>query len=155
MELSVAENLAVSLMKQHGIWELGWRFEFNNHLRAFGVCSYGNKSIQLSKHLTRLNDLETVKDTILHEIAHAIAGFDAHHGYQWKLACIKIGAKPERCYDSNKVNTPKLKYVAVCGGCGETYERARLKLKEAKRACRCQAHKSWENKILLEFKERY
>ena len=155
MNLSSAQTLAVSLMKQHKIWELGWRFEFNNHLRAFGVCSYGNKSIQLSKHLTRLNDLETVKDTILHEIAHAIAGFKAGHGIEWKRVCIRIGAKPERCYTKEDTNTPQLKYYAVCGGCGKTHEKARLKLREVRRSCMCQSGKDWNDRVLLEFKARY
>lgn len=155
MNLSVAEELAVSLMKQHGIWESGWRFKFNNHLRSFGVCSYGDKTIQLSKRITELNDIDEVKDTILHEIAHAIAGFKAHHGHTWKMVCIHIGAKPERCYDSDDIKTPELKYFAVCGGCGEIYEKARIKLKEVKRACKCQSHKNWDDKILLEFKTRY
>jgi predicted SprT family Zn-dependent metalloprotease len=155
MNLIDAENLAVSLIKQNGIWELGWRFNYDNCVRQFGSCEYGTKKISLSKKLVSLNDVDTVKDTILHEIAHAIAGFKAGHGYQWKLACIKIGAKPERCYDSDVVNTPELKYFAVCSACGKTYQKARIKLKEIKRACICQRHKSWDEKILIEFKARY
>jgi predicted SprT family Zn-dependent metalloprotease len=155
MNLIEAENLAVSLMKQNGIWELGWRFSYGRALVEFGSCNYTTKVIKLSKHLTSLNNIEQVKDTILHEIAHAIAGFKAGHGYEWKLACIRIGAKPEQYYVKSDVNTPKLKYFAVCGACGQTYEKARLKLKEVKRACKCQSHKLWDEKILIEFKARY
>jgi len=69
-----------------------------------------------------------------------------------------IEYKQERGYalnDSDVVNTPELKYFAVCSACGKTHQKARIKLKEIKRACICQIHKSWDEKILIEFKARY
>lgn len=155
MNLTIAENLAISLMKQHGIYQQGWRFEFDNAFRRFGVCKYRSKTIGLSSKLVSINELDKVKDTILHEIAHAIAGYKAGHGIDWKLVCMRIGAKPERCYTSEDTNTPQLKYSATCGACGKTHQKARLKYKEARRSCMCQSGKDWNNRVLLEFKERY
>lgn len=96
-------DLAVGLMRQHGL--NGWTFEFDNAKRRAGVCRYRCKVISLSRHYVRLNadNYEDIRDTILHEIAHAIAGFKAAHGPAWKAVCRRIGAKPERCYDSSKV----------------------------------------------------
>jgi predicted SprT family Zn-dependent metalloprotease len=155
MELKLAQNLAVSLMKKHGLLDKGWCFEFDNSVKRFGVCKYRSKTIGLSAKLTTLNNEEKVKDTILHEIAHAIAGFSAGHGIEWKRVCIQIGAKPERCYDSTDTNMPTMKYQAVCGGCGRVHQKARIKHKEVRRSCKCQSHKSWDNKILLEYKTTY
>jgi predicted SprT family Zn-dependent metalloprotease len=155
MELKIAQNLAISLMDKHGLIDKGWYFEFDNSVKRFGVCKYRRKCIGLSAKLTSLNNTEKVKDTILHEIAHAIAGFGAGHGTEWKRVCIQIGAKPERCYDSKDTNMPTMKYEAICGGCGRVHQKARIVHKEARRACKCQSHKSWENKILLEFKTTY
>lgn len=155
MNLSSAQSLAVSLMKQHKIWELGWRFEFDNAVRRFGVCRYRSKTISLSAKLVAINELDKVKDTILHEIAHAIAGHKAGHGIEWRMVCMRIGAKPERCYSSEDTNTPQLKYVATCGACGKTHQKARLKYKEARRSCMCQSGKDWNDRVLLEFKSRY
>jgi predicted SprT family Zn-dependent metalloprotease len=152
MNLSTAQSLAISLMKKHNIWQQGWSFEFDNAFRRFGVCRYRNKIIGLSSRLVTLNNEEKVKDTILHEIAHAIAGHRAGHGIEWKNVCTNIGAKPERCYSSLDTNMPLQKYTAVCGGCGVTHQKSRIKNKLIRRACKCQSGKDWGNRILLEYK---
>jgi predicted SprT family Zn-dependent metalloprotease len=40
---------------------------------------------------------DEIRDVILHEIAHALAGHKAGHGPVWKAAARKVGAKPSRC----------------------------------------------------------
>lgn len=150
-----AEKLAVSLMKEHRIWGRGWRFKYDKAIRRFGVCNFRTETIGLSLKLVEVNDEEKVKDVILHEIAHAIAGHSAGHGEIWKRVCLKIGAKPERCYSLADTNTVKLKYHATCDACGKEFERSRIKYKERRRSCPCQGGKSWDNRVLLEYKERY
>ena len=49
---------------------------------------------------------EDIKDTVLHEIAHAIVGCNHHHDYVWRACCNKIGCKPELSKSLNK----KLEY---------------------------------------------
>lgn len=39
---------------------------------------------------------EDIKDTVLHEIAHAIAGGYHHHDRVWVACCNKIGCEPSR-----------------------------------------------------------
>ena len=155
MNLSVAQVLAVKLMKKHGLIEKGWSFEYDNAVKRFGVCRFRPKVIGLSRKLVLLNDVEKVEDTILHEIAHAIAGHKAGHGIEWKNVCVRIGAKPERCYDTSKTNNVELKYHAKCGACGKEYQKSRLVKKERKRSCYCQVGKDWNNRVLLEYKARY
>jgi len=95
MDLNKTEKLAIKLMDKHGLLDKGWCFEFDNSVRRFGVCKYYNKTIGLSKKLVEINDEDKVKDTILHEIAHAIVGRGNGHGQKWKDVCVQIGAKPE------------------------------------------------------------
>jgi predicted SprT family Zn-dependent metalloprotease len=102
MELHAAEMLARTLMDQHGL--RGWTFGFDRAARRFGACFWRRKHISLSWKLTRLNSEAEVRDTILHEIAHAMTPNDGH-GEKWKATCVAIGAKPERCYKENAVNT--------------------------------------------------
>jgi predicted SprT family Zn-dependent metalloprotease len=64
-----------------------------------------------------------VRDTILHEIAHAKAPFDKH-GKRWKAIAKFIGCKPVACYDRNDVKTPT-PFVGVCPGCGRRVYRYR------------------------------
>ena len=43
---------------------------------------------------------EEIRDTVLHEIAHAIAGPEAGHGPLWKATARRIGATPRaKTYD--------------------------------------------------------
>lgn len=154
MNLQDVQNLAYKLMKQHGLFDNRWRFEFDNSVKRFGCCNYTTKTISLSKKLCLLNGEPDVKDTILHEIAHALVGNANGHNYIWKLKCIEIGANPKRCYDSSEIVTPKLRYVATCGGCGKEYQKVKKVDNTRKRACQCQNHLAWDKKQLLTFIER-
>jgi len=96
-------TLARTLMNQHGL--SGWRFAFDHARRRFGSCRYSAKTITLSRPLTLLNAEEQVRDTLLHEIAHALTPGDGH-GAKWKAMCLQIGASPVRCYDDQAVRSP-------------------------------------------------
>lgn len=133
MELIEAQKIANNLMAKHGIIEKGWRFEFDNAKRRFGCCNYTHKKITLSRHLVSLNEESQVKDTILHEIAHALTP-GHHHDYIWRMKAVEIGCNGERCYKSKNVTTPESKYVAICVGCGVTHK----KHKKTTRSYSCQ-----------------
>ena len=132
MLLEHAESLAISLMIEHNIYQRGWKFKFDNAKRRFGVCKQRSKVISLSQHLVLLNEIEQVRDTILHEIAHALTPGHGHD-YVWKQKAEEIGCKPFRCYSSKEVATPKSKYEAVCVGCNYVHKRHR----KAKRSTSC------------------
>ena len=152
MNLLQAQQLANQLMNQYGLLDKGWRFEYDTAKRRFGVCRYGSKRIGLSKPLTLANDVERVKDTILHEIAHALTP-GHHHDSVWKAKCREIGCKDERCFTSEDTNTIAGKYRAVCGGCGKTHNRHKRIPRGRQVACLCQNHiKDWSKKKLLEYK---
>ena len=72
MELRKASALTHVLMHQHGL-SREWVFRWQNKKRSLGTCSYNWREIRLSKWYVELNDIDDVKDTILHEIAHALA----------------------------------------------------------------------------------
>lgn len=114
MNLNDAHRLAKRLMDEHGLTEQGWRFKWDRSVRRFGLCSFGPKTISLSLPLTEQNDESEVRDTILHEIAHALAPKGVHHGPEWKATAARIGARPERCYDSAQVVAPIAPYIAFC-----------------------------------------
>jgi len=126
MDTTTAKELANALLEKFGLLSQGWTFGWNNRKRGFGVCRYGFKRVELSLPLTRLNGAAEVEDTIRHEIAHALAGADAKHGYAWRAQCLVTGARLERCYDSAKVVQPPSKHEAVCPKCGRVVKRNRL-----------------------------
>lgn len=147
-------TLAAELMYKFDLYQHGWRFKFDNSVKRFGVCRYRRKIIGISIPLSSINGIDQVKDTILHEIAHAIAGNSAGHGQRWKDVCIAIGAKPERCYDSHSIETPTLRYYAICGGCGKEWQRAKKVDENRKRSCGCQRGIDWSQRKLLKFIDR-
>ena len=138
MDKNYAGYLVVSNLQKHGLLEHGWKFRWHNKKVALGTCIYNRKLIYLAEWYVELNDKDEVMDTILHEIAHALA-YHRHgsvgrgHGRVWKSVCREIGAKPERC-SKDKLNKPKNhhKYVDKC--CGTEYKRHRLR-KNARYSC--------------------
>ncbi len=114
MKLAEAQKLALALMKTHGLAD--WHFSFDRAKRRFGSCQYQRKLITLSRYLTLLNPEAQVRETILHEIAHALVP-KAGHGKKWQEKCLELGIRPERCYSSSEVNQPDAPYQLVCPYC--------------------------------------
>ncbi len=121
MDLPTAATLASRLMHDHGLIAAGWAFKWNHGRRTLGLCRYTGQTIELSVYFVLKNDEAQVRDTILHEIAHALAGHRAGHGQAWQMACMRIGAKPERT--CSVADMPKGKWKALCGGCNTLHHR--------------------------------
>ena len=109
-------------LKEHQLND--WRFEWDKAGVRFGCCHYRTKRITISLKLTKINKMEQCQDTVLHEIAHALAPKD-HHGRIWHMMCCKVGAEPRRCYDHKEVQAVESKYVTYCTNCSYTHPRYR------------------------------
>ena len=123
MNLREARALARQLLAQHGLTD--WHFAFDNSKLQFGVCRWTKRTIGLSRQLIRLNDEPHVRDTLLHEVARALAPRQAGHGPIWQAQALAIGANPNRCYDSAAVVQPALRYQLRCPHCTRTVPRAK------------------------------
>ena len=115
-----ARRLALELLTRHGLAD--WGFAFNRRKRSLGLCLYAARRIELSIHLVEKNGPEEIRDTILHEIAHALVGPEHGHDAFWKRKCLEIGARPQRC---SEADMPLGKWRAHCGGCGASFHRYR------------------------------
>jgi len=120
LTLEAVEALARDLMNQHHLEE--WTFGFDKAVTRFGCCHWTKKRITLSRALTPMIPADEVRDTILHEIAHALCSRQAHHGAEWKAMAVKVGARPERCHDGPSI---ELKWVGTCPTCGDEVYRHR------------------------------
>jgi len=75
-----------------------WTIGFDNAKRRAGVCMYGPKRISLSRyHIASASD-DDIHQTLLHEVAHAMAGPAAGHGQLWKDTAQRIGYIGTRTY---------------------------------------------------------
>jgi predicted SprT family Zn-dependent metalloprotease len=135
-KLRQVEIAAKELIETHGLSD-SYIFRYNTRKVHAGVCYYAMPwkygRIELSENYVLLNDVADIMDTILHEIAHAIADRDYKHrghGAPWKKVCVAIGAKPVRCYDDNVV-MPKGKWQATCPNCQKLIDKHRLRRKPA------------------------
>lgn len=133
MLLADAASLAASLMHYHGLQ--GWRFRFDRARRRFGACHFAEHSISLSRDLTRLNDEPVVRDVILHEIAHALAGPHAGHGPVWKRIAAGLGVRPTRGVSAPHIVMPAPPFAGVCPTCGIVVRRHRRDPTACKRCC--------------------
>lgn len=89
------------LMEDHGLIKEGWRFNFDRATSRVGYCDYSKKSIQLSRPLLRALTVEQVRQTALHEIAHAKTP-GAGHGRRWAAHARAIGYVGKRCAEQTE-----------------------------------------------------
>ncbi|WP_345544889.1 SprT-like domain-containing protein [Microbacterium jejuense] len=68
-----------------------WTFGFDNAKRRAGLCDYTHKRISVSRYLSAKYDDDTNHQTLLHEVAHALAGARAGHGPRWKAIARDLG----------------------------------------------------------------
>ncbi|MEO7753136.1 MAG: SprT-like domain-containing protein [Terracoccus sp.] len=106
MDLGAAQELAVALLARHGL--SSWTFRFDRAKTRAGACHGRDRVISLSRHVTLLHDEAEVRDTILHEIAHALAGPGHGHDEVWRAAAQSIGGSGLRCVspDAPRVEGP-------------------------------------------------
>lgn len=80
---------ADALIRQH--LDATWTFAFDNAKRRAGLCDYARRRISLSRYLAARYDDDTNHQTLLHEVAHALAGSGAGHGREWKRIARGLG----------------------------------------------------------------
>ena len=131
----VIEALACTLMLKFGLE--GWKFKYDRCKTICGSCHYNTREIHLSKYYAGDPDVSTsdIVNTILHEIAHALAGYDAGHGTIWKTIAESIGCDAQVC--NHTWQGVPAKYVITCP-CGSVYAtRHRISSRLKGRKCRC------------------
>lgn len=130
---------AFELFKKHGLEN--WHFKFDRAIQRAGSCHFGKRTISLSIHmvLKETITMEQIENVILHEMAHAIVGFQHGHNDVWRAKAIEIGCDGARCHTLKFMPEPKYKITCPCGSCN--FSRSRFK------------QKSWSNKVCLKCKE--
>jgi predicted SprT family Zn-dependent metalloprotease len=135
MDLRQAQSEMAELFRQYGL--SGWRFKLDNAVARNGSCSHAKRTISMSRQLTvRRTDAE-VRNTMLHELAHALVGPGHGHDAVWRAKAISIGCNGARCTDTAPENRVPGKWVAVCPGCSVRSERHRRPSKPSACATCC------------------
>lgn len=135
MELKQLTENAARLMTEHGLGE--WTFGMTDAKRRLGVCKYRKKRIEISEYYARNNPDAAVLDTLLHEIAHALAGPEAKHGPAWKAVAVRIGATPRACDDSSDTVVQPGDWQTTCPTCNKTHYRYKRPKSLRGYQCKC------------------
>ena len=89
-------KLGTDMMAQFGL--SGWRLRLDHARRRAGQCDYTNKTISLSRYYVSYAEDSHIRDTILHEIAHALVGPRHGHDAVWRQKAREIGCTATRCH---------------------------------------------------------
>lgn len=96
MEAQAARSLALAMMTEHGLIAKGWSFAFDRAKSRLGATKYHIKTITLSPYVVAYSTEYQVRQTMLHEIAHALLPIDAGHGAEWKALAARLGYRGQR-----------------------------------------------------------
>jgi hypothetical protein len=121
VDLRDAYAMAEYLLEVHGLDD--WQVSYDNAKRRAGICKFAEQTLGLSAPLTAVHTEDDVRDTILHEIAHALVGPVHGHDATWWAMATRIGCSGERCVSPDSP-TPPAAWLGACPG-GHTLERHR------------------------------
>ena len=97
--LNAVAEMSRRLMDEHGLAD--WTLAFVEARRRLGDCDFRDRVIRIGRAHALEGSEEKIRDTVLHEIAHALAGREAGHGPLWKETARRIGATPRaQAYES-------------------------------------------------------
>lgn len=130
------ETLARSLMDDHGLTD--WKLRLNSGRYYLGTCDSNTKTITISRLHIEHDTAKQIHDTILHEIAHALAPKHANHGKEWKAICRRIGAIPKSCKESESKVPPK--WEITCSKCARIIH---SNTRQQYLTCRCATDAVW------------
>jgi len=125
-----AQKMALRKMAEWDLIEEGWTFCWLSRraTTTCGRCDYAIRAIRLNPRHVEANNPAEVLDTILHEIAHALAGPGKKHGPVWRKFAVMVGAKPMAKAGSEVVSVPQQPplWMATCADCGTVIRRRRV-----------------------------
>ncbi|WP_432499041.1 SprT-like domain-containing protein [Kineococcus auxinigenes] len=109
MDVGDAVAMAEDLLAEHGL--AGWTVVLDRARTRAGVCREDRREIGLSAPLVRLHSAEEVRDTVLHEIAHALVGARHGHDAVWRATARSIGCTGTRTTSAPR---PPGRWRGVC-----------------------------------------
>ena len=120
MELNTAKQYCEDLLKKYNLDVKGWKFgKFDTSIRRLGICRAGTKRcIDLSKNMTLHRSDDEVKNTIIHEVAHAIdyvtRGTSSHDNV-WRNIFLAMGGDGNtRTHVDKELVNKTYKYIITC-----------------------------------------
>jgi SprT-like family len=116
-----AESLALDLLVDTGLADVGWTFGFDRAKRRFGLCHYMNQKITVSAFSLPHRTEDDVRQTLLHEVAHALVGGGHGHDDVWLAQARALGYVGGRCGSSSAEHAAAVAasapWIGTCDRC--------------------------------------
>ncbi len=109
------ESLARQALDGVGLTQ--WQVVWDRARRRAGACDHSRSTLSFSAVLLPLYPDRVVRDVVLHEVAHALAGARAGHGPKWRKIAAAIGASP-KAQLPGWLPQPPARWVGTCPACG-------------------------------------
>ena len=133
--LEEVKDICSNLIKET-MGDVPYKIEYVNYgTKYLGKCVYkkskGNYyTLKFSSlyfnQLYKEGDIAQIKDTVLHEVAHALCrekyGKGHNHDYYWRIVAQSIGCNGERCARTGII---PYKHIYKCSKCGHLFYRLR------------------------------
>jgi predicted SprT family Zn-dependent metalloprotease len=111
---SYFQDLIARELEWHGLTRKGWTVKYDNCRARAGQCDQRTKTLSFSRHLIVRGPIKELRNTLLHEIAHALAGSKHGHDRTWRNIAVKIGCDGERCH-TMELTRPKWRFLCSAG----------------------------------------
>lgn len=135
-------TLVRKMMNEHGLSD--WKIAWSRAKKTHGLCNYTTRTLTFSAVAFAHIDESEVRNTILHEIAHALAGPLAAHGWKWQQIHRQIGGTGAQYVSQTAAKAIPVAWVGKCrnGHVNSGQHRAPLRVK----ACgQCSPRWKFEN----------
>ena len=105
-------QLGKELLDLHGLSD--WRLFVDNAKTIAGRCWYNQKVISISGGYVKKATDAQIRNTLLHEISHALAGPGSGHDAKWQRIALRIGCDAKSCHDV-RFTDPQWHVFCPCG----------------------------------------
>lgn len=108
-------ELVEDYMRNSHLFDKGWVYKFNYLKRKLGLCYHNRKVLEFSLPFVEVNTLDLMKNTIIHEVSHALVGPYHKHNHVWKSQCRDLGLmNPTAVCVDPRLNSPVGPYQFTC-----------------------------------------
>lgn len=148
-DLNEVRRWAAELIDEH--LDDSWSFAFDHAKTRAGKCNFAKREISVSRYLAVKHTDEQVRQTLLHEVAHAKVGVQEGHGIGWQQFAAQIGYVGGRTHTA-EVADEFAKWVGVCPNGHEVF---RFR-KPGGRVVSCaKCSKRFDRRFLIQWYERH